>query len=277
MLTAEEGDRPVGGADPPELENPFWNRKVGTAISGRSRNGKRLEQSALLSGPRTSARRTTLRDKGAVEGEEGCRELAYAPGKRRLTAPFPLQLWAQPGLRTPRARGWSRVVSRTRHRPLPSCPGAPDAAHPAHSPPAGGAVPTLDGRGQSEAAVSEGTRRPLLPPERGSGSDARDRWGQSWCRWGGEKLSLPPLPGAAEVKAEAGLAGAGTPWGARDMGSLPKPSRVETSFHSPEGPHPSSVSMGMGIQPPFSVSMETRTLPLFAQLVAPRLPRGFSV
>lgn len=149
-----------------------------------------------------------------MEGEEGCRGLAYAPGKRRLTAPFPLQLWAQPGLRTPRARGWCRVASRTRHRPLPtvgfpSRPGAPDAAHPAHSLPAGGAVPTLDGRSQSEAAVGEGTRRPLLPPERGSGSDARDRWGQSWCRWGGEKLPLPPLPGAAEVKAEAGLAGAG--------------------------------------------------------------------
>lgn len=29
--------------------------------------------------------------------------------------------------------------------------------------------------------------------------------------------------------------------------------------------------MGMGIQPPFPVSMETRTLPLFAQLVAPGL------
>ena len=28
---------------------------------------------------------------------------------------------------------------------------------------------------------------------------------------------------------------------------------------------------------PFSVSMETRTLPLLAQLVAPRLPRGFSL
>lgn len=34
------------------------------------------------------------------------------------------------------------------------------------------------------------------------------------------------------------------------MGSLPKPFPVETSFHSPEGPHPFSVSMGMGIQPP---------------------------
>lgn len=61
------------------------------------------------------------------------------------------------------------------------------------------------------------------------------------------------------------------------MGSLPKPFPVETSFHSPEGPHPSSVSMGMGILPPFSVSMETRTLPLFAGLVAPSLPRGFSM
>lgn len=36
------------------------------------------------------------------------------------------------------------------------------------------------------------------------------------------------------------------------------------------GPHPSSVSMGMGIQPPFPVSMETRTLPLFAWLGAPQ-------
>ncbi|KAL1777126.1 hypothetical protein HispidOSU_023741 [Sigmodon hispidus] len=34
--------------------------------------------------------------------------------------------------------------------------------------------------------------------------------------------------------------------------------------------------MGMGIQPPFSVSMETRTLPLFAHLVAPSLLRVFS-
>lgn len=63
----------------------------------------------------------------------------------------------------------------------------------------------LDSKSQSETAAGAGTRRPLLPPESGSGSDARDRWGQSWCRWGGEKLPLPPLPGAAEVKAEAGL------------------------------------------------------------------------
>lgn len=63
----------------------------------------------------------------------------------------------------------------------------------------------LDSGSQSESGAGAGTRRPLFPPESGSGSDARDRWGQSWCRWGGQKLPLPPLPGAAEVKAEAGL------------------------------------------------------------------------
>lgn len=63
----------------------------------------------------------------------------------------------------------------------------------------------LDSKSQSQAAAGAGIGRPLLPPESGSGSDARDRWGQSWCRWGGEKLPLPLLPGAAEVKAEAGL------------------------------------------------------------------------
>lgn len=88
---------------------------------------------------------------------------------------------------------------------FPCGPGAPDSTRSAHSLLVRGAVSALESRSQSQAAARAGIRRPLLPPESGSGSDARDRWGQSWCRWGGEKLPLPPLPGAAEVKAEAGL------------------------------------------------------------------------
>lgn len=57
---------------------------------------------------------------------------------------------------------------------------------------------SLDNRNQSEAVAGAGTRRPLFPPESGSGSDARDRWGA---------IMVPLGRGEAAAAAVAGSRG----------------------------------------------------------------------
>lgn len=71
--------------------------------------------------------------------------------------------------------------------------------------------------------------------------------------------------------------GLGNSRGARDLGSLLKHFPVETPVRSPQGPHPSSVSMGMGIQPPFLFPWRPGPCPSSPGLEPPSLSSDFSV
>lgn len=152
--------------------------------------------------------------------QAGLRLLWISAGVR---SPFPVPQ-APAGQQTPRALARGRLAH---------CQSTPLVPRPSRSPIGGSSsAPTFSK--PTRSAKKRRNRYLLFPPESGSGSDARGRWGQSWCRWGGEKLPPPPLPGAAEVKGETRhCLGWGLPWGARDLGTLLKHFPVETPVRSP--------------------------------------------